>query len=115
MADVLIYWRNYTAHWAYQFAGERAFFWHSMAKCFAELQPGDRMRMVTSGKGLREDMGFLVGVWAMPSYPYNPFRPHWRTSRRWHAEALFCPYPSSAGSKFWPHSGQRGSGRPRSG
>ena len=43
MADVLIYWRHYAANWAYQFAGERAFYWHSSAKCVAELLPGDRM------------------------------------------------------------------------
>ena len=43
MADVLIYWRDYAANWAYQFAGERAFYWHSSAKCVAELLPSDRM------------------------------------------------------------------------
>ena len=42
MADVLIYWRDYAANWAYLFAEERAFYWHSSAKCIAELQLGDR-------------------------------------------------------------------------
>ena len=55
MPDVLIYWRDYAANWAYQLAGDRAFYWHSSAKCVAELLPGDRMWMVTSGKGLRDD------------------------------------------------------------
>jgi len=41
MADVLIYWRDYAANWAYQLAGDRAFYWHSSAKCIAELQLGD--------------------------------------------------------------------------
>ncbi len=65
MADVLIYWRDYAANWAYQFAGERAFYWHSSAKCVAELLSGDRMWMVTSGKVLRADAeqaAFVVGV-----------------------------------------------------
>ncbi len=31
MADVLIYWRDYAANWAYH------------AKCVAEFLPGDRM------------------------------------------------------------------------
>ena len=87
MANVLIYWRDYAANWAYQFSGDRAFFWHSSAKCIAELQPGDRMWMVTSGKGLREDAeqaAYLVGVWAVrevidnpdddPAYPTDDYR-----------------------------------------
>ena len=87
MSDVLIYWRDYAANWAYQIEGERAFYWHSSAKCIAELQPGDRMWMVTSGKGLREDAeqaAFLVGVWAVrevignpnddPAYPTDDYR-----------------------------------------
>ena len=68
MADVLMYWRDYAANWVRQFADDRAFYWHSSAKCIAELQPGDRMWMVTSGKGLRDDAeqaAFLVGVWAV--------------------------------------------------
>ena len=87
MSDVLIYWRDYAANWAFRFAGERAFYWHSSAKCVAELQPGDRMWMVTSGKGLGEDAeqaAFLVGVWAVrevidnpnddPAYPADGYR-----------------------------------------
>ncbi len=84
MADVLIYWRDYAATWAYPFSGDCAFFWHSSAKCVAELLPGDRMWMVTSGKGLREDAeqaclrathrqaAFLVGVWAVREVIDNP-------------------------------------------
>ncbi len=53
MADVLVYWRDYPANWAYRFSGDRAFYWHSSAKCVAEVLPGDRMWMVTSGKGLQ--------------------------------------------------------------
>ena len=75
MADVLIYWRDYAANGAYQFSGDRAFYWHSSAKCIAELQPGDRMWMVTSGKGLREDAeqaAFLVGVWVVRNAVRHP-------------------------------------------
>ena len=39
MADVLIYRRDYAANSAYQFAGVRAFYWHSSDKCIAELLP----------------------------------------------------------------------------
>ena len=87
MADVLIYWRDHAANWAYQFTGDRAFYWHSSAKCIAELQPGDRMWMVTSGRELRqeaEQAAFLVGVWAVrevidnpdddPAYPAESYR-----------------------------------------
>ncbi len=55
MSGMLIYWRDRAADWACEFAGDRAFYWHSSARCIAELQPGDRMWMVTSGKGLRQD------------------------------------------------------------
>lgn len=87
MADVLIYWRDHAANWAHQLVEDRAFYWHSSAKCIAELQPGNRMWMVTSGKGLREDVeqaAFLVGVWAVrevidnpdddPAYPCEDYR-----------------------------------------
>lgn len=43
MSDVLIYWRGYAANWAYQFAEERALFWHRSAKCVAELPHDDRI------------------------------------------------------------------------
>ena len=43
MNHPLIYWRDYAANWTYQLSGERAFSWHSSAKCIAELQPGVRM------------------------------------------------------------------------
>ncbi len=93
MADVLIYWRDYAANWAHQNAGDRAFYWHSSAKCIAELQPGDRMWMVIFGKGMRQEAEqaclraclslddrqathrqapFLVGVWAVREVAENP-------------------------------------------
>ena len=87
MADLLIYWRDYAANWAYQFAEDRALYWHSSAKCIADLQPGDRMWMVTSGRELHqeaEQAAFLVGVWAVrevienpdddPAYPSDDYR-----------------------------------------
>ena len=73
MADVLIYWRDYyAANWAYPVVGDRAFYWHSIGKCIAELRPGDRMWMVTSGKGSREDAeqaAILVGACAVGTPP----------------------------------------------
>lgn len=94
MADVLIYWRDYAANWPYRQMGERAFYWHSSARCIAELLPGDRLWLVTSGRELhhRQDAGatlaeqaaFLVGVWAVsdvinnpdddPAYPASDYR-----------------------------------------
>ncbi len=87
MADLLVYWRDYAANWASQLMEKRAFRWHSRAGCVADLLPGDRMWMVTSGKGLREDAeqaAFLVGVWAVrevidnpdddPAYPADDYR-----------------------------------------
>ncbi len=95
MADVLIYWRDYAANRGTSPGrasglpddGGGVLVWHSSAKCIAELQPGDRMWMVTSGKGLREDAeqaAFLVGVWAVrevidnpdddPAYPTDDYR-----------------------------------------
>ncbi|MCK4658896.1 MAG: hypothetical protein KAV82_05180 [Phycisphaerae bacterium] len=59
MSDVLIYWRDYAANRGSS-PGKASglpddgdvLVWHSSAKCIADLQPGDRMWMVTSGKGL---------------------------------------------------------------
>jgi hypothetical protein len=104
MPDLLIYWRDYAANRGTS-PGKVSglpddggvLVWHSSAKCIAELQPGDRMWMVTSGKGLREDAeqaclrgethrqaAFLVGVWAVrevidnadddPAYPAEDYR-----------------------------------------
>ena len=94
MSDVLIYWRDYAANRGTS-SGKASglpddggvLVWHSSAKCIAELQPGDRMWMVASGKGLREDAeqaAFLVGVWAVcevidnpnddPAYPTDDYR-----------------------------------------
>ena len=100
MSDVLIYWRDYAANRGSS-SGEVSglpddggvLVWHSSAKCIAELQPGDQMWMVTSGKRLREDAeqaclraclsrdgrqathrqaAFLVGVWAVREVIDNP-------------------------------------------
>jgi len=49
MTDVLIYWRDYKQNWIRQFAGDRAWFWHSNARLLGEFQPGDHLWMVTSG------------------------------------------------------------------
>lgn len=90
MAEVLIYWRDYAANRGslpggasgLPDGGGGVLLWHSSAKCIAELQPGDRMWMVTSGKGLAnrqdacsthaEQAAFLVGVWAVREVIDNP-------------------------------------------
>jgi hypothetical protein len=75
MTDVLLYWRDYRQNWVRQFAGERAYFWHSNAKLLGELLPGDRLWFVTSGKNLRqkaEQAGFLVTVWQVKEVVPNP-------------------------------------------
>ena len=75
MTDVLLYWRDYRQNWVRQFAGERAYFWHSSAKVLGELHPGDRLWFVTSGKNLRaeaEQAGFLVAVWLVKEVVPNP-------------------------------------------
>jgi len=82
MADVLIYWRDCAKNWP-----SRSGYWHSSAKCVAELQPGDRMWMVTSGKAVRQDpehAAFLVAVRIVrevidnpdddPAYPAERYR-----------------------------------------
>ncbi len=59
MSDVLIYWRDYAANWAYQFVGERAFSRHSRAKRVGELLPS--MKMLTrSMDGEHKETGGCV-------------------------------------------------------
>ena len=82
MSDVLVYWRDYAANRATTLdegagpSGDGGVLsWHSSAKCVAELQPGDRMWLVTSGKRLRQEAAqaaFLVGVWAVREVVNNP-------------------------------------------
>ena len=63
MTDVLIYWKNYRSDSA---RGE-SLRWHSNHRVFADLVPGDRLWVVTSGKALeREDKsgGYLGEVLA---------------------------------------------------
>ena len=75
MTDILIYWRDYKQNWASQFAGERAFYWHSNSKMLSDLVAGDRLWMVTSGKNLRQEAaqaGFLVAVWQVREVVANP-------------------------------------------
>lgn len=75
MTELLIYWRDYRQNWVRQFAGERALYWHSNARMFQELIPGDRLWLVTSGKNVgaeAEQAGFLVGVWQVREVMANP-------------------------------------------
>lgn len=87
MANVLIYWRDYKENWVRQFAGDRAWFWHSNAKLISELQSDDHLWMVTSGTNLQQEAkqaGFLVAIWKVrevvenpgddPAYPRDEYR-----------------------------------------
>ena len=70
MGDVLIYWRDYRKN-----AEGPVSAWHSNAKLLGELQPGDRLWFVTSGKNLRQEgdaAGFLVAVWQVQEVQPNP-------------------------------------------
>src|SRR5207245_2202953 len=49
--------------------------WHSKAKLFADLQPGDHLWMVTSGNNLGHEAtqaGFLVAIWTVHAVIENP-------------------------------------------
>jgi hypothetical protein len=70
MNDVLLYWRDYRKN-----AETPIGAWHSNAKLLGELQPGDRLWFVTSGKNLgaeAEQAGFLVAVWQVKEAFDNP-------------------------------------------
>lgn len=70
VTDVLIYWRDCKKNATGQYAG-----WHSNSQLLGKLLPGDRMWMVTSGKGLgheAEEAGFLVAVWQVSEAIENP-------------------------------------------
>ena len=82
MTDVLVYWRDYK-----QFAGERAYYWHSNAKLLGELEPGNHLWLVTSGANVGHKVkqaGFLVAIWTVkeavanpgddPAYPRDDYR-----------------------------------------
>jgi hypothetical protein len=87
MTDILIYWRDYRKNSPDQFNGEHPQNWHSNAKLLGELQPGDRLWVVTSGKIVRqeaEQAAFLVAIWIVqeavenpgddPAYPRDDYR-----------------------------------------
>lgn len=87
MTNVLVYWRDYKQNWIRQFAGERAWHWHSKSKVLGELQPGDRLWMVTAGGNVGSEAkqaGLLVAVWKVrevvenpgddPAYPQDDYR-----------------------------------------
>lgn len=80
---MLVYWRDYRKNTKHG----NALRWHSNARAFADLHPGDRVWLVTSGKAIKneaEQAGFLVAVWQVaqvlpnpnddPSYPVDDYR-----------------------------------------
>jgi hypothetical protein len=71
MTDVLVYWRDFRKN---QAQGD-ALRWHSNARIFGELRPGDRLWLVTSGETLKHEAaqaGFLVAVWQVAQIRPNP-------------------------------------------
>jgi hypothetical protein len=75
VTDVLIYWRDYKQNWIRQFAGDRAYYWHSNARLLGELEPGDHLWLVTSGANFRHEVkhaGFLVAIWTVKEAVENP-------------------------------------------
>jgi len=75
MTDILLYWRDYRRNWADQFAGGCLYYWHTNATKMLELNAGDRLWLVTSGKSIgheAEQAGFLVGIWQVREVFDNP-------------------------------------------
>ncbi len=71
MTDVLVYDKDYR----FQKAKAGVLKWHSNHRVFADLLPGDRLWVVTSGKSLgREDesAGYLVAMWPIQQIVDNP-------------------------------------------
>ncbi len=71
MTEVLVYWRDFRKN---QGQGD-ALRWHSNARIFGELMPGDRLWLVTSGEALKHEAaqaGFLVAVWQVAQVRANP-------------------------------------------
>ena len=73
--DVLFYWRDYKQNWEEQFAEEYTYYWHTNARKMLELEAGDKLWLVTSGKNIdheAEQAGFLVAVWQVREVIENP-------------------------------------------
>ncbi len=75
MADVLVYWRDFKRNRGREGAGETASYWHSNSALLGELQPGDRLWLVTSGQNVGQEAkqaGFLVAIWKVKEVVANP-------------------------------------------
>lgn len=71
MTDVLVYDKDYR----FQKAKGGVLKWHSNHRVFADLLPGDRLWVVTSGKSLgreEESAGYLVATWTIQQVVKNP-------------------------------------------
>jgi hypothetical protein len=71
MTDVLVYWPDYCR----DAAKEEPRRWHSNHRVFADLLPGDRLWVITSGKSLglgNESAGYVVAVWPVVQVVKNP-------------------------------------------
>lgn len=71
MPDVLVYDKDYR----FQQPEGGVLKWHSNHRVFADLLPGDRLWVVTSGKSLGqadESAGYLVAVWPVQQIVENP-------------------------------------------
>ena len=71
MTDVLVYDKDYR----FQKAKGGVLKWHSNHRVFADLLPGDRLWVITSGKSLGqedESTGYLVAMWPIQQIVENP-------------------------------------------
>ena len=71
MTDVLVYWPDYRR----DTVTDEPRRWHSNHRVFADLLPGDRLWVVTSGKSLgleNASAGYLVAVWPVAQVVENP-------------------------------------------
>lgn len=87
MADVLVYDKDYR----FQKAESGVLKWHSNHRVFADLLPGDRLWVVTSGKSLgREDesAGYLVAMWPIQQIIKNPDDAPEFPARKYHWRVL---------------------------
>lgn len=75
MKDILFYWRDFRKNWVQKLAEDYAYYWHTNARKMLELEAGDKLWLVTSGKNIGNGLkqaGFLVGVWQVREVIRNP-------------------------------------------
>lgn len=75
MTDLLVYWRDFRRNAATTAPDSPLRRWHSSARCFAALEAGDRLWLVTAGESLglqSRHAAYLVAVWEIEQVGHNP-------------------------------------------